>query len=373
MLARVIVYLAIPSVLVPLLWGCQSSPPGWSNGSGAVAATPGARPDERVLFNSVGSTNRIRAEWLVSPTDLFRLGPGDTFDIEMLGEPGLPTPALVGPDGKIYYSLLGGTFVWGLTLTEAKDVLEKNLAKYIRVKPEVAVTLRGVGSRRVWLLGNVAKPGVYPLATPVTLLEAISAAGGVAGASGAAVAAAPGASDETADLENSFVLRGGQLMAVDFSKLLRQGDLSQNIFLQPDDFVYLRSDVSRGDVYVLGAVAQPNIVDYRKQLSLLSAISSVGGPVQYAYLSHVAIIRGSLSHPTIATFEYNQIIKGKGLDVPLQPGDIVYVPFAPFRKLEQFADQILSQFVTTIAINEGRNAILRSSQPIGVTIPFPSR
>ncbi len=366
-------------LLMPFLLGCRSAQQGWSDGqpaSPAVAAAvnPSVTSDQRVLFNAINSTNQLRPEWLASPTDLFRLGPGDTFDIEMLGEPGLPSPAIVGPDGKIYYSLLGGTFVWGLTLTEAKEVLEKNLSKYIRVKPEVALTLRAVGSRRIWILGSVQKPGVYPLATPVTLLEAISAAGGVsvAGSSATTVTSTPGYSDETVDLDNSFVLRAGKLMAVDFSKLLRQGDLSQNVFLQPDDFVYVRSDVSRGDVYVLGAVAQPNLVDYRKQITLLSAISTVGGPVQYAYLSHVAIIRGSLSHPTIATFEYNKIVKGKALDVLLQPGDIVYVPFGPFRKLQQFADQILSQFVSTIAINEGRNAILRSTTPIGVTIPFPS-
>ena len=59
--------------------------------------------------------------------------------------------------------------------------------------------------------------------------------------------------EETADLQNSFVMREGQLLKVDFYKLLRQGDLSQNIYLQPDDFVYVRSASAR-NVYVLGAV-----------------------------------------------------------------------------------------------------------------------
>src|SRR6266849_6285608 len=199
----------------------------------------------------------------------FRLGPGDTIEIEALGEPGPPSIALVGPDGKIYHGLLGGTFVWGLTLTEAKELLEKDLAKYVRVKPEVALTLRNVASKRVWILGGVQKPGVYPLAAPVTLLEAISAAGGI----GAATAATgiPVSSAETTDLENSFVIREGKLMPIDFSKLLRRGDLSQNIYLHADDFVYLRPLLSKGDIYVLGAVAAPNIVDYREHMSLIAA------------------------------------------------------------------------------------------------------
>ncbi len=366
--------------VLPLLLGCQSdhylSPLGQlsltqPSGPGSSGAE---KQDQRIVFNSVNSSNQIRPEWLASPTNFFKLGPGDTIEIEALGEPGGPSTALVGPDGKIYYGLLGGTFVWGLTLTESKDLLEKSLAKYLRVKPEVALTLRSVGSRRVWILGSVQRPGVYPLAAPVTLLEAVSAAGGVANSSGIAAGAAalPAASEENADLENSFVIRDGKLMSVDFSKLLHHGDLSQNVYLQPDDFVYLRPPVSRGDIYVLGAVAGPNIVEYRNQISLVSAISSVGGPVQYAYLSHVAVIRGSLAHPSIATFEYNKIVKGKALDVKLEPGDIVYVPFSPYRQLQQFADQILNQFVSTIAINEGRNAIVKG-EPIGISVPLSGK
>ena len=105
--------------------------------------------DQRVLFNSVDTTNSIRSDWLAEPADFFRIGPGDTIEIEVLGEPASSATVLVGPDGKVYYSLLTGTFVWGLTLTEAKELLEKNLARFLRDKPEIAVTLRGVGSRRI--------------------------------------------------------------------------------------------------------------------------------------------------------------------------------------------------------------------------------
>ncbi len=358
-----------------LLCGCQSanrhsfiSHVGPAETLGNLSSDSG-RQDERVLFNSVNASNQIRPEWLVSPTNFFRLGPGDTIEIEALGEPGPPSAALVGPDGKIYYGLLGGIFVWGLTLTDAKELLEKDLAKYVRVKPEVALTLKSVASKRVWVLGGVQKPGVYSLATPVTLLEAISAAGGI----GAATAATtpPISSAETTDLENSFVIREGKLMPIDFSKLLRHGDLSQNIYLQADDFVYLRPLLSKGDIYVLGAVAVPNIIEYREHISLVAAIASSGGPVPYAYASHVAIVRGSLIHPTIATFDYDKIVKGKGLDATLEPGDIVYVPYSPFRFVEQLADQILTQFVSTVAINAGQRAVLGPNAPVvGVTVPF---
>jgi len=346
-----------------LLPGCQSDRPkklSWPASNQGLASNS-ERPNERILFNSVDSTNQIRPEWLGVSKDFFRLGPGDSIDIELLGEPATPLTVTVGPDGKIYYSLLNGTFVWGLTLSEAKELLERSLAKFVRVKPEVALTLRGVGSRRVWILGHVQSPGVYPLAAPLTLLEAISVAGGAV--------TTPGISDDAADLENSFVIREGKMMRVDFSKLLHHGDFSQNVYLRPDDFIYLRSGVSRGDIYVLGAVAVPNIVDYKDHISLLSAISATGGPIEYAYLSHIAVLRGSLNHPTIATFDYNAIATGKALDVALEPGDVVYVPFSPYRKIEQFLDVILNSFVRTIAINEGQRAVLRGALPVGVSIP----
>ena len=71
----------------------------------------------------------------------------------------------------------------------------------------------------------------------------------------------------------------------------------------------------------------------------------------------MAIIRGSLAHSSIATVDYTRIIKGLDVDVRLEPGDIVYVPFAPYRELALFAENILYQFVQTIAVNEGIRAV----------------
>ena len=61
---------------------------------------------------------------------------------------------------------------------------------------------------------------------------------------------------DLADLRHSFVMRQGQSLPVDFYRLLREGDTSQNIYLQPDDFVYVPSALSQ-QVYVLGAVRFP--------------------------------------------------------------------------------------------------------------------
>lgn len=207
---------------------------------------------------------------------------------------------------------------------------------------------------------------------PMTLIEALSLAGGPSSSSSplASLGGGPvssGSSEEIADLRRSFVMRDGQMLPVDFHRLVKEGDMSQNIYLRPDDFVYVPSAIAR-DVFVLGAVLQPRPVVYRRRMSLVAAIANAQGTIKDAYLSHVAIVRGSLTEPEIAIVDYKEIVKGKAPDVLLEPGDIVYVPFTPYRTLIKYADLIVRSFVQTIAINEGARAVSRNVNPVGVNI-----
>jgi polysaccharide biosynthesis/export protein len=317
-------------------------------------------PLDSNLFTSVELTNAFDPSWLKPPTDLYRLGPTDQLEIETLGDPESRSMALVGPDGKIYYSYLPGLFVWGLTLAEARQVIEKEMAKYLRVQPEIAITLRGVGSQRVWLLGAVNGAGVYTLRTPMTVLEAVSSAGGPVND--------PALRGGVPNLDYSFLLRDGKPIRLDFARLLRNGDLSQNIYLQADDFLYLRPGMLR-NIYVLGAVRTPVTFPYREQTTLSAVIAQAGGFMPYAQRFQVSVVRGSLSNPKIALVNMTDIIKGKTLDVILEPGDIVYVPFVPWQKVAMLAETIVSQWVRAIAINAGYSAVVPHASPIMPSIP----
>ena len=129
-------------------------------------------------LTSVPATNLLNPVWLKAPTNRFTLGPGDRLEVEILGDTTTRGTNAVGPDGKIYYYLLPGLDVWGLTLPETRELLERELTKYVREQPQVAVSLLGVESQRVWLLGRLNTPGIYPMGAPMTLLEALSLAGG---------------------------------------------------------------------------------------------------------------------------------------------------------------------------------------------------
>ena len=322
-------------------------------------------------LSQVDLTNRLDPNWLKPSTNLFTLGPGDKLDIEILGEATSKTTTVVGPDGKLYYSLLPGLDVWGLTLSQVKSRLEEGLAKYVREPPQVNLTVRAVESRHIWILGYVQAPGIYPLASPMTLLEAIARAGGNLNLSSFRQEEAFGASDELADLRRSFVLRHGKLLPVDFQRLILHGDLSQNIYLQPDDFVYLPAATAK-EVYVLGAVTQPQAVAYKEGMTVASAIASAYGTINGAYMQHVAVVRGSLSHPQIAIVDYKYVIRGLANDLAVQPGDIVYVPFAPYRYLTKYAQLIVDTFVSSAAINGGTSLIGQPQGAAGVFIPVGS-
>lgn len=306
----------------------------------------------------------------------YRVGPGDQLEIQIVGDEDTRTLSTVGPDGKVYFYILPGIDVWGLTLPQIRQKIEDGLHQFVRDPQPVAVTLRIAQSDQVWVLGRLNKPGLYPIAGPTTLLEAIAEAGGLSPRTVTSSLAGPtvtlagqnGASDEAADLDRAFLIRNGKRLNVDFTRLLRDGDMAQNVYLQPGDFVYLPGS-DAATVQVLGAVLQPQAIQTSSPLTLAGAVSSAGGTIRSAYLSHVAIVRGSLSRPQVAIVDLDAIQHGQAPDIALQPEDIVYVPFTPYHVLTRYVDRILDTFARTVGVNEGARAVTSHAVPVGVNVP----
>jgi polysaccharide biosynthesis/export protein len=308
-------------------------------------------------FTAVTLSNRVSSDFLKPPLDPYRLGPGDVIEVESIGETAGRSTLVIGPDGKVYYSLLPGVSLWGLTIPQARETLQAQMAKFTRATPELVLNLRVPASQRVWLLGAVQSPGVYTLAAPTTLLDALGAVGGVPA----------NRLDDLADLSRSFVLRDGKLLPVDFDRLLKHGDMSQNLYLKAGDFVYLRPS-ELPSFSVLGAVQGPRVLPYSRELTLATAVIACGGTAKFAQDYRIAVVRGGLTDPKIALVSYSAIVKGKVPDFPLAPGDIVYVPYAPYRHVAQLAEDMLDNFVRTVAINEG-SALAGEDRPAQLTAP----
>ena len=206
-------------LLLATVVGCSST--------GKRAAAPAQFLDLTANSTTLKATNQLNPDWLRPGNAPFILGPGDRVEIEVLSATNSRATTAVGPDGKIYYYLLPGIDVWGLTLAETHDLLQKELGKYI-TDPQLTVTLREVASKRVWLLGRLSRPGVYPMAAPMSLLEAIAMAGGTVSSAGTQLSL-----QELADLRHSFVMRQGQFLPVDFSRLLREATLHKTSTSSP--------------------------------------------------------------------------------------------------------------------------------------------
>lgn len=344
-----------------LLTGCQNT----RNGERELfdPRDPQASMLEEEAFAQLQPQRELNPDWLKPSDKPYRVGVGDWLEIEITGIGGSRSETFVMPDGKIYYDLAGGVHVDGMTILEIGEVLREALSRDYS-SPSVNVTLKEVSSRRAWLMGRLNKPGLYPLNQPTTLLEGISQAGGLF------TSRFSGSTEELADLENSFVLRDGEVLPVDLLALIKEGDMSQNIYLEDGDYVYLPSSLSQ-NIHVLGAVRQPQAIGFKDRINLVAAIAAAKGPTPDAELDRVLVVRGSLSSPKVAVVDLKAILAGRATNIELKPFDIVWVPDRPFKILERYFWLIFDAAATTIAVREGANAVetIGGESP-NVVIPF---
>jgi polysaccharide export outer membrane protein len=162
-----------------------------------------------------------------APFQPFTIGPGDVLNVEVEGNPDLNRPVTVAPDGSISLRLLGDVHVLGLTIQEIRDKLCGLYEQYIG-KPRIEVTLMENRSARIYVLGQVLHPGSQPYIGQQTLLDVISAAGGVT---------------QRAAPERVLVVRGDpenpQVFRISLNDIVRKGKADQNIFLAQNDVVFV--------------------------------------------------------------------------------------------------------------------------------------
>ncbi|MCS7026365.1 MAG: polysaccharide biosynthesis/export family protein [Bryobacteraceae bacterium] len=149
----------------------------------------------------------------------YKIGPEDILGIRVWREPELSGPVLVRPDGKISLPLVGEIQAGGETPESLAKLITESLSK-VMTKPEVFVSVQQVNSKRYYVTGEVNKPGVYSLVTPVTVLEAISLAGGLR---------------EFADQKKIVIVRGNQRLRFNYKEVVAGKNLKQNITVEPGD------------------------------------------------------------------------------------------------------------------------------------------
>jgi len=300
---------------------------------------------------------------VVSPTQLagwqqrLTLGPGDIISFHYFGAPELTREEVpIGPDGRVSYLEADNIMAAGLTVDEFRARLNDELGRYRRA-PQAFVTPEVYRSKKYYMLGTLVATGVFSLDQPTTIIEAVARARGFeTGLSG-------GDTVETTDFSRSFLERGGRRMPVDFARLFLHGDLSQNIAIEPGDYLYF-PPASSANITVVGEVNQPGAVSGDGDATALSVIASRGGFTARAWKKRVLVIRGSLDHPQAIPVDLAGALNGQAPNLALQPGDIVYVSSRPWYRAEELLNDAAEAFVesavvTWTGVNVGPDIISR--------------
>src|SRR5882672_5388873 len=251
----------------------------------AATALAAAEPSTPNLSLSVRTPDR-RAAWQQKLT----LGPGDILNLSLFEMPETArTEVPITPDGRITFLQARDIMAAGLTIDELRAKLDEALGKFYQ-NARVVIVPAAIHSKKYFLLGSVVNSGVYTFDRPLTVIEAIARAGGLE------TGMSEQRSVELTDLAHSFLVRNGQRLPLDFERLFQRGDLSQNVALEPDDYLYFAS-ANANEIYVLGEVVSPGVVTYATKPTVFNVIAARGGYTLRAYKGRVLVVRGSLEHP----------------------------------------------------------------------------
>lgn len=286
-----------------LMAGCASTP--------APEKRPVALPSNRQLVLPP-LRPRSRAE-----TMRYALGPRDVLTVRIFGlEKARETATFdveVDPTGTVDVPFAGSIPASGKSIDEVRRLIVEKLGAGYIVDPQATVTVKEYRSRPITVAGAVEKGGIFYLqTTSVTLLEALSMAGGLSPRAGtSAIVLTPKSDGTTARADCDLVA------------LLLRGDERQNVWLEPNASVTV---VTADDLYVVGYVARPGNFAYHQPLTVTQAVGLAGGvDLRSGSPSAVTITRATDRGIATIEVDLDAIAEGEGEDIAVYPGDTIGV------------------------------------------------
>ena len=212
-------------VLSGIAYGQQATPPRThvDNQEAPKELGPATSPTAEKAAEAVKAPTAITPMPTAAPVDpkTFEIGPQDILLIRVWREPELSSAVQVRSDGKITLPLVGEIQAGGLTPEALKTKVVEVLSEYIN-KPEVMVSVQSVQSRRYHITGGVNRPGTFPLVVPVTVLEALTNAGGFR---------------EFANTKKITVLRKGKTLKFNYNDVIKGKNMDQNVYIETGDYI----------------------------------------------------------------------------------------------------------------------------------------
>ena len=265
-----------------------------------------------------------------------RLGQGDLVEVNVYDVPELNTHTRVSDTGDIDLPLVNQVHVEGLTVEEAEKAIEQRLdhGGFVR-NPHVQLFVSEYTSDGTSVLGEIMKPGVYPVLGEQRLFNLLSAAGGLSPAAGTTITITHKAEPE-------------KPVVVSISRNLEDHPDS-NVPIFPGDTVMVR----RADViYVVGDVNRPSgfLMDNGGKLTVLQAIALAGGTTSTAKLGGVRIIRKSPQGVAEIPVSLKKMLRAKADDLPLQANDILFVPASARKIIGGRTAEAALQMATAVSV-----------------------
>jgi polysaccharide export outer membrane protein len=249
------------------------------------------------------------------PANGYRIGPKDLLDIRVQEAQELNVERRVSDAGTINLPYLEEVQVSGLTENDAAAKIKTLLEKQLLQRASVTIQVKEFRSRPIAVIGSVNQPGNLPFGGRWTLLEAITAAGGLAANHGNSV----------------FVVRRpdnglSDQVEVSIDDLVVRADPKVNIPIFPNDVINVPGTVEV-TVYFLGEVSQPGALTFKstERITLLTAVARAGGLSERASRSILIRRTDRSGKQQDIRADYKRILSGKDPDVALQSGDVIYV------------------------------------------------
>lgn len=246
----------------------------------------------------------------------YRLGPKDLVEIRVLELPEMASvERRVSEKGTVNLPFLGEVAAAGLTDAELAARIKTELEREMLQRASVAVQVREFRARPIAVIGAVNTPGNLEFAGRWTLLEAITAAGGLSDSHGRTVYVLRHADNGLSDQ-----------IAIDVDDLFVRADPRANIPIFPNDLINIPVTLEV-TIYFLGEVSQPGALTFKstERMTVLTAVSRAGGLTDRA--SRKILIRREDASGKSQEIEvdYKRLVAGKDPDIQLRAGDVVVV------------------------------------------------
>lgn len=250
----------------------------------------------------------------------YEIGSEDVLKITVYGHDDLSLSVVVQSDGTFMFPLIGRVKAADLTTKELEQKLTVLLSQGFIRNPQVTANVQEHRSKTVYVVGEVSRPGTYPLSEGRTLVEILSRAGPMLVGAGSEVvvirpavaAEGPVLPPEVTQEREAAGAAPAEVSRIDIRRL-QAGELAQNLVLRPGDTVFIPQAPK---VFVSGEVRNPGAYPFAPGMTVRQAISLAGGFTEHASAGRLRVVRQSEGKPREIKVKIDDVVK---------PGDTLVV------------------------------------------------